>query len=224
MRKYLVIIIIFVALINVDCERQTKLFKNIEVQGRLVNFYTKAPIPNSVVKLKANNVHSSSSYSEASILLDSYTTNGDGTFILKSKASRGEDYYLQLDTDEHIYSYTSTDTSFSSQPNKIVQLGDIYFGEHLYWFKIRFVPTSGSCAWWYDQDQYQNQQFTKIHSGVDTAIVFSKSLSYYQIRGSNGSFSYSYKTGSCVSAPLANYSSKALQISSADTILLNINY
>jgi hypothetical protein len=224
MRIYLVIIITFVALINIDCERQTKLFKNIEVQGRLVNFYTKEPIPNSIVKLKANNVHSSSSYSEAAILLDTYTTNNDGSFILKSKASKGENYYLQLDTDDHIYSYSSTDTFFSSQPNKIVQLGDIYFGEHLYRFKIRFVPTSGNCAWWYDQDQYQNQQFTKINSGIDTVIMFNKSLSYYMLRENKNVFNYNYKTGSCVNPTSANFASKVLQITSADTILLNINY
>lgn len=224
MKKYIFIIITFLALLTIECERQTKLFKNIEVQGRLVNFYTKQPIPNFIIKLKANNVHSSSSYSEASILLATYTTNNDGSFILKSKASKSEDYYIQLDTEEHIYSYTSTDTFFSSQPNKIIQLGDIYSGEHLYWFKIRFIPTSGNCAWWYDQDQYQNQQFTKINSGVDTTITFNKILSYYSLRENKNTYYYSYKTGSCSNANSAAFSSKQIQITSVDTIHLSINY
>ena len=223
MKKYLVIIITFAALINIDCERQTKLFMNIEVQGRLVNFYTKEPIPNSVVKLKANNVHSASSYSPASILLDTYTTNNDGTFILKSKASKGENYYIELDTRDHIYNLWS-DTSFTSTPNKIVQLGDIYSGEHLYLFKVRFIPTSGNCAWIYDQNQYVNQQYSKVNSGLDTAIIFNKSISYYTLREHKNIYYYYYKKGSCASSNLASSKSEQMNITATDTIFLNINY
>ena len=218
MKKYLVIIITFISLLNIDCNRQTKLFKNIEVQGRLVNFFTKEPIPNVEVRLRANDVHSSSSYAEARILLDSYTTNNDGSFILKSKASKEENYQIQIDTENHIYS--SVDTFFSSQPNKIVNIGDIYFGEHTYWYKVRLIPTTGSCAWVYNQ----NQQFIKVNTGVDTTILYNSSISYYTLRENKNDYWFSYKTGSCINSNSAIYQNKTFQITSVDTMMLQINY
>lgn len=220
MKKYIRLIIISCSLLFIDCNRQTRFFKNIEVHGRLVNFFTKQPIQNVEVRLRANDAHSASSYAEARILLDSYSTDNNGDFVLKSKASKQDDYQIQLDTEDHIYSYSSVDTFFTSKPNNIIYIGNIYSGEHLFWFKIQFFSTTGNCAWVYSQ----NQQYVKINSGTDTTIVFNSLLSYYFLRENKNIYNYHYKIGSCANPNSAIYASKTIAISSADTIHSQINY
>jgi hypothetical protein len=220
MEKHIKTIIIFLALLLIDCGKQTRRNKNIEVHGRLVNFYSKEPISNVEIRLRANDAHSSGSYSEAKILLDSYVTNSDGTFILKSKASKQDNYQLQIDAPNHLYSYSTTDTFFTSKPDKVVEFGDLYFGEHRYWYKVRFIPTSGSCAWVSDQ----KQQSTKINAGIDTTILYNTSLSYYFLRENKNTYWAFYTNGSCTNSATTTYHSQEFQITSADTILVQVNY
>jgi hypothetical protein len=81
------------------------------------------------INLKSNIAHSTSSFSSAGHLLASSTTNSDGSFTLKSKASKESFYYIQIQSSNNGIFLYGTDTSFSSKI-KIVDIGNLYSGTH----------------------------------------------------------------------------------------------
>ncbi len=173
--KFIVLIVCF-AIFSSDC-RQTKLFKDIEVRGRLINYFTKEPISDEKIVLRSNDVHSASSYALASIELASPITNSDGSFILKSKASKKNKYYLQIGDSLH-FNDAVYDTSFTAEPGTNLNLGTLNSGVHDIFYKIRFTSVSGSCLWY----AFQNPNPIRIRSGADTTIKFNSRMAYINIK------------------------------------------
>ncbi len=202
-----------------DC-RQTKLFKTIEVRGTLFNYFTKKPMSGSIVKLKANDVHSASSYSEGSTILASTITNSDGSFVLKSKASKKDYYYIQLEGERHISSRTNSDTAFMSPPDKIIYVGKLYSGEYTFSYKVRFKSTTGLCAW----IKNNNQEEIKINAGTDTIIFTNATPTYQSIRVRSSNEVYQFKIGVCNNPSEAKYEYVILPYTSMDTMYIEQNF
>jgi hypothetical protein len=202
-----------------DC-RQTKLFKTIEVRGTLFNYFTKKPMSGAIVKLKSNDVHSASSYSEGSIVLASATTNSDGSFVLKSKASKKERSYVLLEGERNLKGITNSDTAFTSPADKIVYVGKLYSGEYTFSYKVRFKSTTGSCAW----IKNNNQEEIKINAGTDTIIFTNATTTYQSIRGGASNGGYQFKIGVCNNPSEAKYDYVILPYTSMDTVYIDKDF
>lgn len=220
MKVHLSILLLILSQFFIDCKRQTRLFKNIEVRGRLVNFFTKEPVPNTEIKLRANDVHSSSSYSTARIELASAVTDNDGNFILKSKASKKDNYQLEIVGANRTYAYSLVDTFFTAKPKSVYNIGDINTGDHQYWYRVRYRPTSGSCAWVPDA----NLNTIRLRVGLDTAILYNFRISYFNLKESNRTLFVSFRNGSCDSEQSGLFQRREFQITNADTMRFEVDF
>jgi hypothetical protein len=103
--------------------RQKKVFKWVEIKGRLIRNSTQSPAENVELHLNADNKFLSKDYYDGSLELTSMTTNSDGTFKLKSRASRTDHYYLKAIYPTHGGALLMESTSVKE--NATTDLGDI---------------------------------------------------------------------------------------------------
>lgn len=214
------ILLILISLFPVSCKRQTRLFKDIEVRGRLVNFFSKEPLANAEVKLRTNDIYSSSIYGTARIELASATTESDGSFVLKSKASRRTSYHIEIVGADHFYAYSLTDTFFTAHPGKIFDIGEINTGEHQYWYRVLYRSTSGGCGWVPDAS-FNN---IRINAGTDTAIMYSVVLSYSDVKETNRMLTLWYQNGNCNNPERGLLQRREYLITAEDTMRLEVEY
>jgi hypothetical protein len=211
-------LLIFSIVLLIDC-RQTKLFKKIEVTGRLVNYFSKEPVANAIVHLLADDVHSGKSSAYAAIALASATTDENGLFVIKCKQSKKTEYYIKI-SDEDPTNYTQYDTSFKTTDSKI-DLGNINCRNHNINFKVHLIPSSGNCAW------VQTSNFnslSKISSSTDTTIFLNVNWYYSLVKEMNWVRPYYVRTENCVNQATISVMSYSIPITIVDTIKYQINF
>ena len=83
----------FFVIANTTCQK--KLIGSVKVEGRIVN--TKTQLGEAVeLDLMADNRFSGRTSSMGTIFIASVTSNSDGTFFLKGKASKTNIYYIRV--------------------------------------------------------------------------------------------------------------------------------
>lgn len=169
MRKHKAIFLLIIAalaLTFIFCQK--KLFGSVEVHGQILNYFTYEPISVDVT-LVADNVHSASSYAPESITLAETTSKSDGTFSLKSKPSKGSNYYLHIDN-MHFYDAKTEQSKIELSKNSKKDMGVILSGSQEFICKVTLVSTSGSkCIWFYDRP---NNKYTFFNTGTNTTIIY----------------------------------------------------
>ena len=210
-------LLILVSCCFIDC-RQTKLFKKIEITGRLLNYYSKEPITYTTVHLLADDAHSAKDVYNASVQLATVKSDENGLFVIKCNQSKKTAYYIK--TDEYDpYKHGLYDTTFNSSDSKI-NLGNIYGGNHDVVFKIHMRPTSGYCAranWFYPNS-------VNLSSSTDTNIVIKINWYYSVIKDIGRSLFYSVKSLNCNNQTTLSTTSYSIPVYTADTIKYNINF
>jgi hypothetical protein len=131
-----------------SCQKKT--FKRIEVHGRLVNFITNEPITGKVDLYADGFKNFGKQQDSGRVLLASVQANSDGTFSLKSSASKGDNYYLRIDN--QIYAPRAWPASSYSyiqvKQGENNDIGDIPWGKYTFVIKIKLVPTTPGFSIW----------------------------------------------------------------------------
>lgn len=223
MRRNLFVISFFIclpALVFICCQK--KIFGNVEVKGRLVHFYTGLPTTGKVT-LFADNVHSSSSCAPESILLATAQAGTDGNFTLKSKLSKGKNYYLHIN-DWRFYDYQTEQSAISISKNKETNLGDIIAGEMTFICKIKIVSVSGKSLWLFKTD---SNNFTYYAPGSpETTVVQVQNFDAKGFKELHHSFPLKLKIDNYNSSDYYILADKIIYvpINSSDTLNYTINY
>jgi predicted component of type VI protein secretion system len=101
---------------------QKKAFKKVTVTGRILHASTGLPFQKVKVCLYANDVHDASSYAVNTIELRCTETDDNGSFKIRSSASKVTIYYLRVDGKKvQVANYDS----FSIKDNTTKDLGDV---------------------------------------------------------------------------------------------------
>jgi hypothetical protein len=179
---------------------QTKRFQDVEVRGRLIHFLTSQPLAGLSVELRADDVHSSSSFAWAGVPLDEALTDINGDFVLKSKATKGDNYYLEYESPQfYPKGVNGTDYAFRNTGQEIIELGVISGGEHTFKYRIRLKPVSTDCLWFQDL----NGARVKVMAGTDTMLFFQGTHNKYTLERANGALVHTFSVGPCSTQPPA---------------------
>lgn len=119
-RLFIISILLFVT--TFSCQK--KLFKTVTVTGRLVDESTQQPLANTKVALYTDDVTSAKNSAKNTIGLVSTNTNSDGTFKLKSNASKRNSYYIRCKNSLTTASVNGFN-SFSVSDNSTKYLGNV---------------------------------------------------------------------------------------------------
>ncbi|MBI2722613.1 MAG: hypothetical protein HYX39_10605 [Bacteroidetes bacterium] len=198
----------------IDC-RQKKLFKNVTISGRLVNYYTKEPIADISVELRGNDVHSQSTYAIGATLLTSETTDNSGRFVLKSKQSKDHpQYYLRHKSSG---GYSLYDFSFKVNSNNY-ELGDVPSGTYTFKVYLRFLSATNNCAFVDLPTADLN-----LLSGKDTTIQMSFTKNYNDFISSQLS-GLSLTTKNCQTQSVINTTIYSYRLDTVDNKTILITY
>lgn len=133
---YIVAILVFCCFTFWFCEKRP--FANIEITGRVINFWTKAPEPTQIQLW----VGGASPGSKGTTQYGSCSTNADGTFDIKSNAEwNGDSYTLMfIPTNSNAISFYK---SYTVSKNKTLDVGDILGGFVFLTCKVTLNSVSG---------------------------------------------------------------------------------
>jgi len=199
----------------IDC-RQKKLFKNVTVTGRLVNYFSKAPLIDVSVELRGNDVHSSSSYAIGKELLTSTTTDNTGHFVLDSKQSKDHpQYYLKHRSSG---GYDIYDTAFRVA-STTHDIGDILSGSYTFKVNVRFLSNTNSCA-------FADLSFSGLNllAGQDTTIQLTSTKSYSDYKALPAMSGFVLTTKNCQSQNVINTKTYSFRFDTVDTKTILITY
>ncbi len=106
---------------------QKKAFKRVTVRGVILNSISHQPVQTKVY-LVADDATSSKNSQQQSMTLSSTQSNVDGSFVLESKASKRNTYYIHANdsTGKRINVKVQYSYSFSAVENGTKELGNIY--------------------------------------------------------------------------------------------------
>ena len=133
-RHHILTLLITIVIISFTC-CQKKLRGHVEVSGHVFDYITNEPIQVEVT-LMGDDATSAKNSTEGTIILEKTTSNADGSFYLKSRPSRRDNYYISIQTGEK--------KEISVELNKNVDLGVFYAGSHDFVCSITIVPRSDS--------------------------------------------------------------------------------
>jgi hypothetical protein len=183
-----------------------KMFRRVEVKGRLLHFFTKRPIDSDVYLVTDNNFSGRSK----SVQLASTKTNSEGYFTLKGKASKAPDYYLNISDENQV-------RSVNTKEGGTTDLGEIYTGSQTFFCKVTLIPDSGKCL------EYYGNTTLNFAQGTYTTFICSVTKTW-QDRYSLV-FPISYKTFNCGSQnQITNGYNNSIPITNADTLKYTIHY
>jgi DNA polymerase III sliding clamp (beta) subunit (PCNA family) len=120
--KIKIVALLFICVITLNFCSQKKLFEKVQFTGRLIHYNNQHPAQFEI-HLKADNVYISKSSADGSVELASTTSAADGTFTLKSKASKRNRYYLQIITPDKGTIFVLQNAKAVS--NVVTNVGDI---------------------------------------------------------------------------------------------------
>jgi len=193
------------------------LFKKAEVSGRVVNIVTSAPLQATII-LWGNFQKSNA------INLGSTTTNGDGTFSLKTPAIYSENYTLMVTLPPNV-SASSLPINVSLKDNKDIDVGAIQMGTFNGFCKVIINSVTGSAI---DFNHVEiNHKDTSLHfnAGTNTQFITNYFLDYNSGAGGIGItlfpcqfFFTTYPGG------VAKNNSISVPVTSPDTLSVTINY
>ena len=198
---YIVGIVLFCSFTFLFCQK--KLFKNVEVHGRVINYITGAPEQAGI------NLYGNAGPSDQnSIDMVRSHTYGDGTFYIKSKAAESEVYYLQvLPT-----SSTGLDTNIVLKDGQNVDIGNFLAGSYTFFCRVTIIPVTGSAI------DIGNSHYT---AGTSTQFMLSSTMNIDTYTALNHMYVLVYKTYPAV---IAKDSSIYVPIHSTDTLNCTIYY
>jgi len=133
---YIIAILVFCCFTFWCCNKRP--FATIEITGRVLNSWTKAPMPCQVNLW----VGGATPGSKGTTNYGNFTTNADGAFDVKSNAEwNGNDYTLQIiPTNLGGYSFNE---NYTVNKNKSIDVGDILAGYVVVTCKITINSVSG---------------------------------------------------------------------------------
>lgn len=190
----------FLFLFLISCER--KPFRKVEVKGRILNYYTGQPISTGVA-LRSDNKFSGSS---DGISIGGATSDKEGYFVIKGRASKASTYYLSFDGG---YGKTSVDV----KENQVTDVGNFYSGSYTLNVKVTLIPDSGKCF----RSLYPSFSFP---AGTNTVFVFQTEK---KLPDSSFYYAFGYSSYPCISKP-GNYSWLTSPILGIDTARFTIRY
>lgn len=186
------VFLLVVCFSSTDC-RQTKIFRKLRLKGRVVNYITGAPISNVPVALKANDVHSSSSYSEASVSLGSAITNSNGEFLIESNVSKGSIHYIVLGN--NFDRFSKYDCVFKTEGGD-ENIGDIKYGKYTFNYKLHIVSNSNYCGSYSPNANYYDQ--VELRNGIDTIVNYQlKDFDYDVFKHDNSKVPFQLRRFNC---------------------------
>lgn len=140
--KYTIGVIIFFGFLFGFCKK--RLFKDIEVSGRILNFISKKPVDNGWFSMETGSVHQSGK----NVAIGQVQTHSDGTFFLKSKAAYTNQYQYQVSSTQFrtgtypFQSFIAKDVTLA--PGQSINLGDFFVGEFTFICKVNIIPVTTS--------------------------------------------------------------------------------
>jgi hypothetical protein len=156
----LITIIIFSLFLFCFCQK--KLFKHVEIHGRVLNYITKQPVMMQV-QLRCRERGSGSSYTQGRYIMATTWPNTDGTFYIKSGAAKeGGGYYLEVEDKPALWE------RITLVEGKNNDLGDILVGNYTFYCKVTLVPVTNSSIDIINRDGGNDTHF---NSGTSTLYL-----------------------------------------------------
>lgn len=207
---YIVTLLTFCCFAFWSCEK--KLFKKVEVSGKVVNYISKTPVQ---TQLQLWNTEQTGN--RGAVYLGTTSTNSDGTFDLKAPADKegvyfliwggSNDYFLQVDL----------------QDGHNIDIGNILDGVFTFFCKITLVSVSNS-AIDIGADSFNSTASAPsfhFNPGTSTQLLVSQTYNYNSYQQNNGGFPISYKT---TLGGISKDSTIYVPAPNADTLSVTINY
>lgn len=205
---YIVTLLVFFCFAFWGCQK--KLFKKVELHGRVLNFITKAPI-NASITLYGNY----SSSNQTSTFLGSTNTNGDGTFSLKTPAAVHEKYDLRITDNISL----TLNPNVSLKDNSDIDIGTLFMGTFTFNCKITINPIDGSAI----DILFAGANATNIHfnAGTSTSFKTFQTYDYSAYHQNNNSFPIRYRK---YPVGVAKDTTVFVPAPNQDTLSVTINY
>ena len=160
------LLIIFISIVSFTfCKKN--IFFHVELNGRVINYITKAPIQANIVLW--GNDPPGDNYS---VNLGNTSTDANGYFLLRTYAAHNPEYNIVV-------------TASPNQPiqqlvklsnGKNIYIGDVLMGYYTFYCKVTLVSVSGSAI---DFNDLGDGAQTHYNAGTDTTITVSKKIDYY---------------------------------------------
>jgi hypothetical protein len=213
---YIITLLIFCCFAFWSCEK--KLFKKAEVSGRVTNIVTNVPLPGITITLWSN------FGTQNPISLGSTTTDGDGTFFLRTPAVYNENYTLMVSQPPNVSSSSSI-INVWLKDNKDIDVGVIQMGVFNGFCKVIINSVTGSAI---DFKHIElNHKDTTLHfnAGTSTQFITNYFLDYNSGNGGIGLTLFPYQIFfTTYPGGVATNNSVSVPITSPDTLSVTINY
>jgi len=202
------------------CEK--KLFGSVQVKGRLIHYLTGEPT-GGTVSLMADDVHSSSNYAAESVELTSGSAKSDGRFTLKSRLSKGSNYYLHVNSTQ-CFDPVTRQSKIEIVKHGVTDMGDLLAGTCNFICKVTLMPVSNKSIWLFDPTKFNS--FTYFPPGTTVTVIQQRELDALAYIASGRKFLIScriddYNSSDYYILPNATF---YVPILSGDTVRYQINY
>jgi len=212
MKRFSIIICLLLGLSLSFWFCQRRLFKNIDISGRLVNYFTKEPITENMT-LMGDDATSAKEVQMRTQTIATGKSDENGHFNFKTKASRRNSYYLFVR-----YGEPTTDNtyfqqySFSVNENSKTELGDVLIGHHFFTCNVKIIATSNySIA----------VGSTICKPGSTTQMKYTRKYSSEEFKDNKKMFIIGY---TLFDNATTTYSSVSIPIGTYDTLSTTIQY
>lgn len=207
---YITAILIFFCFAFWSCEKRP--FATIEIQGRVINFWTKAPEPTEIQLW----VGGAQPGEKGTTNYGNYSTNTDGTFDVKSNAEwNGTDYTLLFIPNDGSGPFTK---DFSVNRNKNLNVGDIIAGTvQTVFCRVQLNSVSGASI---NFTQIGSTPQTNFSAGTHTVFVANNVI----FSGGSTSASYFYPIKYRLSTSATDSSIMVPLHPPSDSCSVTINY
>lgn len=193
---------------------QRKLFKKIDIQGRLVNFITNEPISTKIV-LKHRDA--STAKDVPYLTYDDTNSNSDGTFNFKGRAAKTTSYYLLIGDEPN--EYQKYEKYIKVNEGAITNLGDVPYGDFTFSCQITLNPISTSSISIYPgRGKGQTYNFP---AGTYTTFTQTSNYTISDYEGSGNRYVILYNT---IQSGTTTNSVISLPIMGTNTLSTTINY
>jgi hypothetical protein len=191
-------VILFVLLIAF-CFCQKKLFEKVVVGGRVLNFWTKEPLQETV-SLMGDDVTSAKESQYGTMLIASGTPDVEGYFVLRGRASKRNHYCIRAGESDRYQ------TTYFSITGSNYDVGDLYGGEHDFYCKVQLQSVTTNSI---------TIEGSTYGTGTNT-ILLKKTLAFNNYLGG---YQFFFRLSNSDRDSL-----RSLSITNSDTVFTSIKY